>query len=125
METQIDLKKLGVYLIIPLIVSLALMVEQGTFVLIGVVEFFIGAIQVLVAFVKTIIYLFNKEVFPQVLKFYWIAVLIYFVVGSIGALALNYLEIDEEIVLKVGLIYFSLAWSIAVYHFKHIMLLKL
>lgn len=125
METQIDIKKVGIYLIIPLLVSLALMLEKGTFVLIGLIQFFIGIIQVLVAIVKTLVYSFNKEIFPQELKFYWIAVLIYFVGGSIGALALNYLEIDEEIVLKIGLIYFSLAWSIAVYHFKHIMLLKI
>lgn len=125
MGTEIDLKKVGMYLIIPLVVSVALMIEKGTFVLIGLVQFFIGIIQVLVAIVKTLVYSFNKEVFPQVLKFYWIAVLVYFVGGSIGGLALNYLEIDEEIILKVGLIYFSLAWSIAVYHFKHIMLLKL
>jgi len=125
METEIDLKKAGIYLMIPLILSLILMAEQGAFIIIGIIQFFVGLIQVLIAFVKTIIYAFNKSTFPEVLKYYWIAVLIYFVAGALGALALNYLEIDEEIITKVALIYFTLAWTIALYHFKHIMLLKI
>lgn len=125
METEIDLKKMGVYLIIPFVLSLLLLIEPGAFIIIGIVQFFVGLIQVTVALIKTIVYAFNKSSFPAVLKYYWIAVTVYFVMGMLGAFALDYLEIEKELITKVALIYFTLAWTIALYHFKHIMLLKL
>lgn len=125
METAIDLKKLGAYLIIPFVLSLLLITEPGAFIIIGIVQFFVGLIQVTVALIKTIVYAFNKSSFPEVLKYYWIAVSVYFIAGIIGVFILEYLEIEKELVTKIALVYFALAWTIALYHFKHIMLLKL
>lgn len=125
METEIDLKKIGLYLIIPSILSAILLYEKGAFILIGLVQFFVGLIQVLISVIKTLIYTFNSSPFPAELKFYWLGVLLYFVIGALGAGAMAYLEIGEELITPIALVYFTLAWTIALYHFRHIMLLKI
>jgi len=125
METEIDLKKVGLYLIIPFILSTLLLIANGSFVFIAVIQFLVGLVQVFISIVKTLVYAFNSSKFPIELKFYWLAVLLYFVLGGLGTGILNYLEIDSEVIADLGLIYFALAWTIALYHFKHIMPLKI
>ncbi len=125
METEIDLKKIGLYLIIPSVLSALLLYANGLFVLVGVVQFLVGLIQVLISIVKTLVYVFNSSPFPAELKYYWLGVLLYFVIGGLGAGAMAYLEIGEEIVTEIALMYFALAWTLALYHFRHIMLLKM
>lgn len=125
METEIDLKKVGLYLIIPSVLSAILLYEKGFFILIGIVQFLVGLIQVLISIIKTIVYAFNSSPFPAELKFYWLGVLLYFVIGFLGAGAMAYLEIGEEIITPIALVYFTFAWTLALYHFRHIMLLKI
>lgn len=125
METEITFKKTIGYGLLPLCFSVLVLFIRDSFFLIGIAQFFVGGIQLLIAVVKTLFYGFSKEAFPYVLKFYWAAVLIYCIIGFIGAAILEYLEIDHELLMNIGLIYLVSAWTIAVYHFKHIMLLKM
>ncbi len=121
METQMDLKKAGLYLLIPVIVCLILFIEKSTFVLIGLVQFFVGVVQVFIAFIKTLYCFGRKEPFPMVLKYYWLMVLVYFVIGFFGGIVMNYLEIENDLYFDIAMVYLSLAWVIAVYSFKHIL----
>lgn len=125
METQINFRAVIGYCILPVLFSLLVLFVRDSFFLIGIVQFFVGCLQVLIAIVKTLFFAFGKEAFPSVLRYYWIVVFIYFITGFVGALMLNYLDIDHELYVTVGLIYLVSAWGIAVYHFKHIMLLKM
>ena len=122
METQMDLKKASLYLLIPVIVCLILFVERSTFVLIGLVQFIVGAVQMFISFIKSLSSLYHKKSLPQVLKHYWFMVYVYFIVGALGYIFMNYLEVKSDLCFDIAMVYLSLAWVIAIYHLKHIML---
>lgn len=125
MNAEIDLKTVGVYLILPILISTVLLMERGSFIIIAIVQLLLMVIQVLIALIKTIIYAFNNGPFPEVLKQYWFVIVIYILCGVVGGLALHYLELDEEVITDAALIHFALAWVVILYHFKHIILLKI
>lgn len=125
MNTEIDLKTLGIYSIMPIIISAVLLMEKGSFIIIAMVQLLLVMIQVLIALIKSIVYAVSNVSFPVVLKNYWLALVIYILCGVMGGLILNYLEVEEEIITNTALVHFALAWAVILYHIKHVIPLKI
>lgn len=125
MKRDIETKQLKMYLLISLIAGILLSIFKELFGLVGYLQFFVGVIQVFIALFKTIVIYVKHHAFPLSLKYYWIAVSVYFLIMSIGGYTLNWLNCSSDLMSTIGLFYLGLAWGIAYYHFKHILTLKI
>lgn len=84
---------------------------EGLVIIILLLQFFVGAIELIIALVLTVTALTNKKNMRG-LSIYWILVFIYFLgLGVFAALSQAYRGFPEEI----GFAWFFLAWGIAIY----------
>jgi hypothetical protein len=84
---------------------------EGLVIIILLLQFFVGIVELVIALVLTVIALTNKKNMRG-LSIYWILVFVYFLgLGVFGALSQAYREFPEEI----GFAWFFLAWGIAIY----------
>ena len=125
MKTTINLKQIKNYVLIAVTTGLLFSVFKVLFALVGYIQFFVGVAQVFIALLKTIIMYAKHRSVPLPLKHYWITVAIYFVLMVFGGYALHWFNSSNDILSNIGLFYLGLAWGIAVYHFKHILFLKI
>ena len=125
MKTTISLKQIKNYVLIAVTTGLLFSVFKVLFALVGYIQFFVGVAQVFIALLKTIMIYAKHRSVPLPLKHYWITVGIYFVIMALGGFVINWLNCSNDILSTIGLFYLGLAWGIAVYHFKHILFLKI
>lgn len=125
MNANINLKQIKKYVLIAVAVGLLFSVFKVLFAFVGYLQFFVGVAQVFIALLKTIIIYAIHHSVPLPLKYYWATVGIYFVMMALGGFVINWLNCSNDILSTIGLFYLGLAWGIAVYHFKHILFLKI
>ena len=125
MNTTINFKQIKNYVLIAVVVGLLFSVFKVLFALVGYLQFFVGVVQVFIALLKTIIIYAKHRSVPLPLKYYWATVGIYFVIMALGGFVVNWLNCSNDITSIIFLFYLGVAWGIAVYHFKHILFLKL
>lgn len=126
MKYSITLKQFNTYLLFPIVVIIATFIEVNIYLPIGFLEYWIGIIQLVWSLILTIYIIYKKAVFPNELKFYWKLVVIYFlvIIVFIGIWILFKSE-NDPVIFKILFCYSLLAIPIAIYHFKHIMFLKI
>lgn len=86
----------------------AVIVDNGIFIMIWFMQFFVGCWQLLSAIITSVNANHGDQERTKMIRAYWLAVVIYFVV--LAALCVTKIEIAM-------LIWFSLAWIIAVYYY--------
>ena len=85
-----------------------LLIDKGLFIMIWLVQFFIGCWQIISAFATSVNSNHGNPIRTKMIRIYWAAVLVYFVI--LAALLFALPEI-------IGITWFFTAWLIAIYYY--------
>ncbi len=125
MQNILNIKHFNTYLLFPVIICALCTLFLELFILVGFLEFIIGALQLVWSISISLSIIFTKSHFHNELKIYWKMVFTYGVIYILLVNFLNYsIEMERDTILSITFSYSCLAISIAIYHFKHIIFLK-